>query len=52
VIRNHDKKGNPKAPDYDLLLFAEDDEQAPHANSFFDTAQEESTAGNADEVPF
>lgn len=52
VIRAHDKQGNSKAPDYDLLLFAEDDEQAPAASAGFYPPEDTSTASGAEDVPF
>jgi hypothetical protein len=52
VIRNHDKKGNQNAPDYDLLLFVEDKSvQTPAGNSFDDLPQDV-PAGVDEEVPF
>jgi len=53
VIRAHDKRGNANAPDYDLLLFAEDEnEQAPPVNpSDFPSHDMMSNEGGND-VPF
>lgn len=51
VIKAHDKKGNQSAPDFDLLLFAEDDEQAP-ASAGFDPPEDTASAPDAEDVPF
>jgi hypothetical protein len=34
VIKAHDKQGNSKAPDYDLLLFSEDENEQGQSSGF------------------
>lgn len=60
VIRAHDKKGNQNAPDYDLLLFAEEDSRSVQDSGGFEHFDEPQhlvsgqggALGEADEVPF